>query len=349
MYSSPLHSSPLYGRPPLLPEREHTPPAAGQDRLSVIIVNYNTAHLLERCLGTLRAACADVDLEVVIVDNASRDGSAAFIKDRFPWVTLIANAQNVGFGRANNQALAACSAPLILLLNADAYVFPDTIRKSLAHMQREPACGVLGAHLVDEHGSGVFSGRTFPSSWQTFLLRTGLLARMRRSAPDTPPPPAASGTDALEALDCDWVVGCYYLVRRSLIDQIGLFDPRYFLYYEEVDHCQATHAAGWRVQCLTQAQVIHVGGGSAETEGTLAVGRQISELQQESGLLYFRKHQGLAGVWTHAALGVLTEWVLAVKFILKRRRLSGLSAFERPARSLCRLMLRTRAGSRPTR
>jgi len=312
--------------------------------LSVIVVNYNTAHLLERCVQALRKACEGLSLELVIVDNASRDESANYIRDHFPWAKLIANPTNVGFGRANNQAVQICTAPYILLLNADAYVYPDAVRQSLKHMANEPRCGVLGAHLVDEAGHGIFSGRRFPSSWETFLLRTGLLPRLGQR-----PPEPAEGPTQPPVQDCDWVVGCYYLVRRSLIDQVGLFDPRYFLYYEEVDHCLAVHAAGWRVQCLNTARVTHVGGGSAATEGALSVGRQISSFQQESGLLYFRKHGGLLGVWRHAALCFLTEIVLGLKFVLKRRRISGLSAFTQQARMICRLMWQTRAGSRPTR
>jgi hypothetical protein len=211
-------------------------------------------------------------------------------------------------------------------------------------MASEPRCGVLGAHLVDESGRGIVSGRTFPSSWEMFQLRTGLLSRRGRR-----PPESVDVSSQPPVQDCDWVVGCYYLVRRALVDQVGLFDPRYFLYYEEVDHCLAVHAAGWRVQCLNTARVTHVGGGSAASEGALSVGRQISSFQQESGLLYFRKHGGVSGVWRHAALSVLTEVVLGLKFVLKRRRLSGLSAFTQQARMICRLMWQTRAGSRPTR
>lgn len=312
--------------------------------LSVIVVNYNTAHLLDRCLKALSKACEGLSFELVIVDNASRDESASYIRDHFPWARLIANSTNVGFGRANNQAVQFCTAPFILLLNADAYVYPDAIRRSLKHMASEPRCGVLGAHLVDESGRGIVSGRTFPSSWEMFQLRTGLLSRRGRR-----PPESVDVSSQPPVQDCDWVVGCYYLVRRALVDQVGLFDPRYFLYYEEVDHCLAVHAAGWRVQCLNTARVTHVGGGSAASEGALSVGRQISSFQQESGLLYFRKHGGVSGVWRHAALSVLTEVVLGLKFVLKRRRLSGLSAFTQQARMICRLMWQTRAGSRPTR
>jgi N-acetylglucosaminyl-diphospho-decaprenol L-rhamnosyltransferase len=319
-----------------------SPTAQGAD-VSVIIVNYNTGRLLDRCIGSLRASAGPLVLQVVIVDNASRDGSAASIPERFPDCTLLANATNVGFGRANNQALALCTAPQVLLLNADAFVQPDTLGRSVDHMNQNPRCGVLGARLVGEDGKGIFSGRSFPSAWQSFFLQTGLLKQLIKSDDARTEPTAHSG-----ARDCDWVVGCYYMVRREVIAQIGLFDPRYFLYFEEVDHCRAVKAAGWKVQCLTDASVVHVGGASAASEGELGVGRQIRALQAESSLLYYRKHGGWSGVLTAATLEVATQLLLSLKS-LWRRNLGQASDFVAQAWLTCRLLVRTQAGKRPTR
>jgi len=105
------------------------------------------------------------------------------------------------------------------------------------------------------------------------------------------------GWDHASVRECDWVPGCYYLVRREVIERIGLFDPRFFLYYEEVDHCRAIRAAGWSVVYYPYTQVVHIGGQSAATSGAFnPTSRQISPLQIESELLYFRKHHGLTGV-----------------------------------------------------
>jgi N-acetylglucosaminyl-diphospho-decaprenol L-rhamnosyltransferase len=312
--------------------------------LSVIVVNYNTGALLARCIGSLRAACGGLAVQVVIVDNASRDGSAQTIGRDFADCQLLANAVNVGFGRANNQALPLCTAPYVLLLNPDAYVFPDTLKQSLQHMRAHPDCGVLGAKLVNEEGLGSFCGRSFPTPWQSFTLQTGLFKGFARPSDEHRAawPEAGAG-------DCDWVVGCYYLVRREVIDAVGLFDPRYFLYLEEVDHCRAVKQAGWKVQCLTDARVIHMGGASAATEGELSAGRQISALQAESSLLYYRKHGGWWGVLSAAALELATFALLSMKSLLLRRNLGQAAAQWAQARLLCRLMLDTRAGSRPTR
>lgn len=312
--------------------------------IAVIVVSYNTAHLLERCIGALRTASAGLSVSLVIVDNASRDDSVALIKSRIEDCTLIENPVNVGFGRANNQALAHCGGRHVLLLNADAYVYPDTLRQSLRRMDADPACGVLGVQSVGEDGQIEAAARVFPTPWQNFVLHTGLFGATARSP--AAPMLVAGGARVAE---CDWVVGCFYLIRRQVIEQVGLFDPRYFLYFEEVDHCRAVKRAGWKVTCLLDARVIHEGGGSAASDGALGAGRQISAMQVESSLLYFRKHDGIVGVVATVALSVLTDLVLAGKWLLKRRPVAGLAVYWHSTARVCGLALRTRLGTRPTR
>lgn len=312
--------------------------------IAVIVVSYNTAHLLERCIGALRSASAGLSVSLVIVDNASRDDSVALIKARIEDCTLIENAVNVGFGRANNQALAHCGGRYVLLLNADAYVYPETLRQSLAHVDAHPDCGVLGVQSVGEDGLLEAAARIFPTPWQNFVLHTGLFS----STALAPAAPTQTAEGAMVA-ECDWVVGCFYLIRQQVIERVGLFDPRYFLYFEEVDHCRAVKHAGWKVECLLDARVIHEGGGSAASDGALGAGRQISAMQVESSLLYFRKHSGIIGVLSAVALSVLTDLVLASKWLLKRRPMAGLAVFWHNTVRVCRLALRTRLGTRPTR
>jgi GT2 family glycosyltransferase len=307
----------------------------------VILVSYNTAGLLQRCIDHLRTASSGVRVSVVIVDNASRDGSAALLKRDFTDCTVIENDVNVGFGRANNHALTLCNAPLVLLLNTDAFMAADALHRCLRHMDDQPRCGVLGARLVDEAGEGNSSIRDFPTAWQSFAVQTGLVKHRRDDL---------ARARGAEVVDCDWVVGCFYLVRRAVIDEVGLFDPRYFLYFEEVDHCRAAHRAGWKVQCLLSCTVIHVGGASAQSEGELTTGgQQLSSLQIESELLYFRKHDGLTGLFLTVALGLATDAVLSIKSVLRGRGMKGLRSHVRHARELCRLALATRGGLHPTR
>jgi N-acetylglucosaminyl-diphospho-decaprenol L-rhamnosyltransferase len=277
--------------------------------LSVVVVSYNTVALLERMFAALKVARGNLRLEIIVVDNGSRDGSAEFLRANFPDIELIENSRNVGFGRANNQAIARAKGRYILLLNTDAFVAPDTLSTTLDYMETDPLCGVLGVKLVGLDGTLQPCCRYFPTPWNVFLQSTGL----RRLSPNTRLVDDMSW-DHNGIRQCDWVPGCYYLMRREIVDRIGMFDPRYFLYYEEVDHCRRVREAGWRVIFFPNTQVIHIGGESAKSEGKLKdVSRQLSPLQIESELLYLRKHFGLFGLLTSILLTTLTNIAIASK------------------------------------
>ena len=284
--------------------------------LDVFVVNYNTANLLVPMLSACQKSAVDIDVRYWVVDNASQDNSVPILRQQFPHVGLEVNAQNVGFGRANNQLLPNVTRDYVLLLNTDAFVAPDTLQRTLAYMQANPACGVLGVKLVGRDGDLQPSCRYFPTPWNVFLSRTGLGRFF-------------SGTQMVDDMawdhasvrECDWVPGCYYLVRREVLDQVGLFDPRFFLYYEEVDHCRRVKAAGWKVVYFPDTTVVHVGGESAKSAGKLSEsGRQLSALQVESELLYLRKHHGLPGLALHLILATVGTCYLTLKNTLKHRR-----------------------------
>ena len=191
-------------------------------------------------LDSLFASQGDFTLEVFVVDNASKDNSIEVIQKAYPHITLIENKQNVGFGRANNQVLDLAKGEYVLLLNTDAFVEADTIQKTAQYMQTHLHCGVLGVKLLGRDGDLQPSCRYFPTPFNLFASRVGL----HRLLPNIKMVDDAHW-DALQTQNCDWVPGCYYLVRKSAIDQVGLFDPLYFLYSEEVDHCFAIKKAGW--------------------------------------------------------------------------------------------------------
>lgn len=312
--------------------------------LSVILVNYNTAHLLDEVFGALRSASAGLSLQIIVVDNASRDASLEILRTRHPHVELIANTTNVGFGRANNQALPLVRGRYVLLLNTDAFVSPDSLRKTIACMEQHPRCGILGVRLVGRDGALQPSCRYFPTPFNGFILVTGLtrLFPRVRMIDDM-------DWDHASLKECDWVPGCYYLMRRELIEQVGLFDPRYFLYYEEVDHCFAAKRAGWQVLYCPDTTVVHIGGESAKADDKLTAARQISALQIESELIYFRKHHGLAGMLTDVSLAILADIVVSTKGLIKRFDMAGLSSHCKHAGWMLALLLRTSFGRRPTR
>lgn len=313
--------------------------------VSAILVNYNTAHLLHPCIDALRIAAQGLTLQVVIVDNASRDSSLHVLKEQFADCIVIVNDRNVGFGRANNQALPVLCGQFVLLLNTDAFVSPDTLTKTLSYMRQDSACGVLGAKLLGADGVLQPSCRFFPTPWNVFLARSGLARWLPRTRMVDD-----MAWDHASIRECDWVPGCYYLVRREVIEQVGLFDPRYFLYFEEVDHCNRVKRAGWKVVYFPDTTVVHIGGESAKSDSALtSSGRQISAFEVESELLYFRKHFGPFGVMLSVTLNCIADVLLAFKWCIKRRPKGGLAGNAEHLATVLRVFLQTAWGSRPTR
>jgi hypothetical protein len=313
--------------------------------ISNIIVSYNTAGLLSPCVEKLTGASQGLQAETIFVDNASKDGSARLIGSTFGDCRLIENEQNVGFGRANNQALPYATGRYVLLLNTDAFVAPDTLTRTLAYMDAHPKCGILGVRLEGRDGSLQPCCRYFPTPWNTFLQRTGL-ARLFKGVQMVDDMEWAH--DTVRA--CDWVVGCYYLVRKELVDQIGLFDPRYFLYFEEVDHCFAAKKAGWDVVFYPHTTVVHLGGESAKSEGAITEGgKQVEALQIESELLYFRKNHGVGAAVASVALTWLAELFNLFKRMLKPGVPLNASAALRRIALVWGIFVRTRWAAQATR
>lgn len=315
----------------------------GDIDVSVIVVNYNTAHLLHDMRAALDRSAQGMKIELIIIDNASRDDSAGVLRRDFADATLIFNDTNVGFGRANNQGLAHAHGRHILLLNTDAFVAPDTLPKTVAYMDEHRDCGVLGVRLEGRDGVLQPCCRYFPTPWNVFLKRTGWHSVFRgtRLVDDM-------HWDHRSVRECDWVIGCYFLVRREVVEKVGLFDDRYFLYSEEVDLCWETKAAGWKVVFFPHTTVVHLGGESAKSDATLTAGRQISALQVESELLFFRKHYGVAGAVSSWFFATVSDALDIVKSSIKRR-------WPRVAEARRHLALywslagQTRLGTRPTR
>ena len=313
--------------------------------ISVILVSYNTAKMSVEALDSLFTSQGDFTLEVFVVDNASKDNSVQVIKKAYPDITLIENKENVGFGRANNQVLGFAKGEFVLLLNTDAFVQAETLQKTVQYMQAHPRCGVLGVKLLGRDGELQPSCRYFPTPFNLFASRVGL----HRLLPNIK---MVDDTDWNSSLtqDCDWVPGCYYLVRKSVIDQVGLFDPLFFLYSEEVDHCYATKKAGWEVTYFADATVVHIGGESAKTDHVIGQqNRQVNRLRLESELLYFRKNHGLLGMINHILLTHLADLYDLIKNLV---RLKGLNSFVSTVKSsalIWQVLLQTQWATKSTR
>lgn len=313
--------------------------------VSIILVSYNTLEMTRKALSHLFASSDNYSKEVFIIDNNSKDNSAEVLRQEYPNITLIENKINVGFGRANNQALPYINSRYVLLLNTDAFVEADTIGKTVQYMDANPQCGILGVKFLGLDGELQPSCRFFPTPWNIFLNRTGLnrIFKGAKMVDDL-------SWDHASVRDCDWVPGCYFLIRKEVIDQVGLFDPRYFLYYEEIDHCFAAKGAGWRVTFFPYTSVVHLGGESAKSEGEItSSGRQIESMQLESELLYFRKNHGLIGVLAHLVLNSLADLIQFAKDIVKLRPAGKIIFNLKHALFVLKLFFRTELATKPTR
>lgn len=308
-------------------------------------MSYNTVEMTKKALGDLFASVGNLKMEVFMIDNASRDNSVEVLRRDYPNIMLIENKHNVGFGRANNQALPYISGKYVLLLNTDAFVQHDTLVKTMQYMDAHPKCGMLGVKLLGRDGMLQPSCRYFPTAWNIFIERTNLkkFFKQTKLVDDMT-------WDHASVRNCDWVPGCYALIRKEVIDQVGLFDSRYFLYYEEVDHCFAAKRAGWEVVYFPDTAVVHIGGESAKQEAAISSkSRQIESLQIESELLFFRKNHGLAGVLAHLFLNGLADLILFVKAAIKLKAPSDMLFNLKRALFVWKVFFRTRLATQPTR
>ena len=221
--------------------------------LSIIVVNWNTCGLLKKCLRSIHDTVCKSSLEIIVVDNGSNDGSVEFVQEYFPQVKLIDNQENLGFARANNQAIRASNGKFILLLNSDAFLTPNAVQEMIRLMNGNPEIGIVGASLFYPDGRPQLSHGPIPTLrteiWSLAGLdKVGSRINQRRSR--------------VSFLETGTVSGACLLVRRTLLNEIGLLDENFFMFSEEVDLCHRAHKVGWKVVYLPTARVIHVGGGS---------------------------------------------------------------------------------------
>lgn len=293
--------------------------APGAPQVSVIIVSFNTRELLKSCIETLLPEVADLAAEVIVIDNASRDGSADMIEREFPRVRLSRSEVNLGFAGANNVGFRMARGRYVVLLNSDAFLAPGALRKGITRMERTPRVALAGAKLVGRDGALQPSARRFPTPLDEFFALSGLAARFPRSRLfgrlDR------TWADPDRDAEVDWVPGAFAIVRRSVLEALGEFDERYFLYYEEVDLCRRIRAAGHAVAYWPEMVVIHWGGESSKTVRHATLSRSGSQLvlwRMRSALLYYRKHHGLSGTVATALVEALWHALRALRNCVRR-------------------------------
>ena len=231
--------------------------------LSVIIVNYNVKHFLEQCLNSVAIAMKGLEVDVYVVDNISIDGSVEMVKEKFPWVQLIANKENVGFSRANNQAMRISNAKYFLLLNPDTVVEEDTFKKTIEFMDAYPNCGGLGVKMID--GKGEFlpeSKRGLPTPSVAFYKISGLARLFPKSK--------KFGRYHLgylpmeETHKIEILSGAFMMMRKSVLDKVGLLDEEFFMYGEDIDLSYRIILGGYDNYYFPETSIIHYKGESTK-------------------------------------------------------------------------------------
>ena len=284
----------------------------------MIIVSFNTKDILRECLESVERESDGLQIEILVVDNHSTDGSPEMIESEFPRVRLLRSTINLGFGAANNLAIQEAGGRYVILLNSDAFLCPGSLQAAVNNMNIHPEVALAGARLVGRDFSWQPSARMFPSIFNDALVLTGLAARFPKSRFfghfDR------TWADPSEPAQVDWVPGAFSIFRAQVLEKVGLFDPRFFMYSEEVDLCRRIKKAGYQVWYWPDIQVIHIGGESSRQVKNLELSSsgstQLVLWRMRSTLLYYRKHHG-AKVW-------LTKWLELAFYRLSylRNRLS---------------------------
>ncbi len=284
--------------------------------LTTIIVSYQCREAVDRCLRSLEEERVDLAMDVVIVDNASLDGTAEMVAERYPWVTLIQNAENVGFASASNEAIDRTSGPFVLLLNPDTLVPPGAIAKAVDELERQPAdVGMLGVKLVRPDGTfDQACKRGFPtisSALFYFFHLNRIWPRSGRFAQYTAGPLGEDDAGFVDAIN-----GAFMLIRREAATSVGPLDERYWLYAEDLDWCHRFWKRGWKVMYWPGAEVIHWKGGSSGDVRSWALNRAF----HRSMWLFYAKHYAprhsrlltplvWTGVWARFVLSALINAV----------------------------------------
>jgi len=262
--------------------------------LSIVIVNWNTEELLRDCLQTVFAGLGPLEAEVLVVDNASSDGSVAMVKGEFPGVRLIETTRNLGFAAGNNVALRLAKGRHVMLLNTDTLVHGDVLPEAVAWLDAHPEVGVMGPRVLNADGTVQPSCSAFPSlkflAMQTFgLTRIARLDGYRMT-----------GWDRASERRVDVISGAAMVVRRAAMEEVGLLDEAFFFYGEETDWCHRFRRAGWELVFVPIREITHFGNGSA-----VRLDHRRDVLMTEGTTRLHRKHGGLAaGIACYAILSL---------------------------------------------
>jgi GT2 family glycosyltransferase len=254
--------------------------------LSIVIVNWNTKEFLQRCLESLRANPPSGELEVIVIDNASTDGSAEMVRQEFPEAVLIENQENLGYAQGNNQGIAASKGEYVLLLNPDTEVTPGALDSLVEFAKNRPDAAAVGCRLINPDGGVQSSCRSFPSPLPLLFEYTKLSRLFPRSR--------LFGAyrmtyfDYSRVAEVDQPMGSCLLLSRKAIEDVGLFDEEFPIFFNEVDWCFRAKQRGWKAYFTPDAEVLHHGGASTQQ----AKAEMIRESHESLGRFYEKHYKG---------------------------------------------------------
>ncbi len=278
-------------------------------RISVIIVSWNACKHLRNCLDSVRESGAESVLEVIVVDNASRDGSQDMVRKEFPEITLICSDENLGFARANNLGIRRASGSYLALVNSDVLVHRGCFETLVEYMGANPSVGLVGPKVFGADGSLQRTCGRLPTVWNTFcraVALDSLLPHWRLFSGREMRHWTQDNLSEVEVLS-----GCFWMANRDAVALLGGLDERFFFYAEDVDWCKRFRDAGWKVVFFPAATATHFGGGSSANAPM-----HFSVQMLRANLQYWRKHYQIPGQIFFVLVSILHHTVRAVAFRL---------------------------------
>lgn len=294
-------------------------PESGKLGLSIIIVTWNAKKYVWECLKSLEQQSKDLSVEIIVVDNASSDGTPELVRGQFPQTRLVQNQRNLGFARANNIGINLSRGKYVCLVNSDVYVPSGCLAMMLSYLEQNPTVGILGPRMLRPDGAVGRSYMRFPTVWNCFCRALALDSLFKGAK-------LFGGflmTDFKNnrTADVEVLNGWFWMVRRSALEAVGLLDEDFFMYGEDIDWCKRFHNAGWRTVYYPEAEAIHYGGASSSS----APVRFYIEMEH-ANLYYWKKHHHRFGevsffvtTWLHNVIRLLGY---AVLYLLKRSQRS---------------------------
>jgi GT2 family glycosyltransferase len=267
-------------------------------QISVIIVSWNARNYLRDCLASIREVGGSLVREIIVVDNASKDGSPEMVATEFPEVKLVHAGANLGFARANNLGIKQASGSFLALVNSDVIVHPGCFVQLTRILERQKGVGLVGPRIASGDGRLQLTCRRLPSFWNLTCRALALDLVLSRW-------PLFSGFemrhwDYGNLAEVEVLSGCFWLARKAAVEQVGGLDERFFFYAEDLDWCKRFHDQGWKTVFVPEATATHFGGGSSSN----APLRYSIEMER-ANLAYWRKHHGLLGEWTCRLLSLV--------------------------------------------